>query len=117
MVIGDDDRLHQVLANLLANARVHTPSGTKIIVTGKTAENGITIDVADNGPGLSQEAQGRIFERFYRADPSRQRTGQEGSGLGLSIVDSVMKAHNGSVTVASQLGQGTTFTLFFPKSF
>ena len=117
MVIGDGDRLHQVLANLLANARVHTPAGTKITVTGKAAENGIIIDVADNGPGLSQEAQGRIFERFYRADPSRQRTGQEGSGLGLSIVDSVMKAHNGSVTVASQLGQGTTFTLFFPKSF
>ena len=117
MVTGDSDRLHQVLANLLANARVHTPAGTKITVTGKTVENGITIDVADDGPGLSQEAQGRIFERFYRADPSRQRTGQQGSGLGLSIVDSVMNAHSGKVSVASELGKGTTFTLFFPKSF
>ena len=114
MVTGDSDRLHQVLANLLANARVHTPAGTKITVTGKAVENGITIDVADDGPGLSQEAQGRIFERFYRADPSRQRTGQQGSGLGLSIVDSVMNAHSGKVSVASELGKGTTFTLFFP---
>ena len=115
MVTGDSDRLHQVLANLLANARVHTPAGTKITVTGKAVENGITIDVADDGPGLSQEAQGRIFERFYRADPSRQRTGQQGSGLGLSIVDSVMNAHSGKVSVASELGKGTTFTLFFPS--
>ena len=64
--------------------------------------------------GLSVEDQARIFERFYRADPSRVRNGGEGSGLGLSIVDAVMKAHGGSVTVTSEPGKGATFTLFFP---
>jgi len=75
----------------------------------------ILAQFADNGPGLSEEDQKRIFERFFRADPSRQRTSQEGSGLGLSIVDSVMQAHGGKVGVVSKPGAGTTFTLFFPR--
>jgi two-component system OmpR family sensor kinase len=73
-----------------------------------------TISVTDSGSGLSQEDQSRIFERFFRADPSRVRVSGEGSGLGLAIVDAVMKAHGGSVTVDSQLGKGSTFTLHFP---
>ena len=114
--LGDAQRIHQVVANLLANARAHTPAGTKIVVTISRDDEGVRISVADSGPGLSEEHQKRIFERFYRADPSRQRTDSEGSGLGLSIVDAVMRAHGGSVTVQSQLGQGSTFTLFFPES-
>ena len=70
--------------------------------------------VSDDGPGLSKEDQERIFERFFRADPSRKRTSGEGSGLGLAIVDAVMKAHGGSVTVASEVGKGAAFTLHFP---
>ena len=112
--LGDEARIHQVVANLLANARSHTPAGTKIDVSINRAEDGIRISVADNGPGLSEEDQAKIFERFYRADPSRARVDGEGSGLGLSIVDAVMKAHGGSVTVASEVGKGATFTLFFP---
>ena len=112
--LGDEARIHQVVANLLANARSHTPAGTKIHVSINRAEDGIRISVADNGPGLSEEDQAKIFERFYRADPSRARVDGEGSGLGLSIVDAVMKAHGGSVTVASEVGKGATFTLFFP---
>ena len=77
-------------------------------------EDGVYVSVADNGPGLSEADQKRIFERFFRADPSRQRLSQEGSGLGLSIVDSVMQAHGGKVGVSSKPGQGTVFTLFFP---
>ena len=73
------------------------------------------IAVADAGPGLSEEDQKRIFERFYRADSSRVRIEGEGSGLGLSIVDAVMKAHGGSVSVNSEVGKGSTFTLFFPQ--
>jgi two-component system OmpR family sensor kinase len=103
-----------VVANLLANARVHTPAGTEITVSVTRDVDGIRILVADNGPGLSIEDQKKIFERFYRADPSRVRVDGEGSGLGLSIVDAVMKAHGGSVTVVSELGKGATFTLFFP---
>lgn len=112
--LGDEPRIHQVVANLLANARAHTPAGTDIEVTIKQDHDGIRISVSDNGPGLSLEDQKRIFERFYRADSSRVRVDGEGSGLGLSIVDAVMKGHNGSVTVVSELGKGATFTLFFP---
>ena len=113
-VLGDNDRIHQVVANLLANARTHTPIGTKIDVSVIQSEDGVRIGIADNGPGLSKEDQGRIFERFYRADPSRVRTEGEGTGLGLSIVDAVMRAHAGQVSVTSELGKGATFTLFFP---
>jgi two-component system OmpR family sensor kinase len=112
--LGDEARIHQVVANLLANARTHTPAGTQIDVSITRESDGIRISVADNGPGLSDEDQEKIFERFYRADPSRVRVDGEGSGLGLSIVDAVMKAHGGSVTVLSELGKGATFTLFFP---
>lgn len=112
--LGDEARIHQVVANLLANARAHTPAGTKIDVSITRDSDGIRISVADNGPGLSEEDQKKIFERFYRADPSRVRVDGEGSGLGLSIVDAVMKGHGGSVTVTSELGKGSTFTLFFP---
>lgn len=112
--LGDEARIHQVVANLLANARAHTPAGTKIEVAISRDSDGIRITVKDNGPGLSLEDQKKIFERFYRADPSRVRVDGEGSGLGLSIVDAVMKAHGGTVSVQSEPGQGATFTLFFP---
>ena len=112
--LGDEPRIHQVVANLLANARAHTPAGTAINVSLTRDNDGIRIAVADNGPGLSLDDQKKIFERFYRADPSRVRVDGEGSGLGLSIVDAVMAAHGGTVTVQSELGKGATFTLFFP---
>ena len=113
--LGDQHRIHQVVANLLANARTHTPAGTPITVSIAQDSDGLRIAVADAGPGLSDEDQKRIFERFYRADSSRVRIDGEGSGLGLSIVDAVMKAHGGSVSVTSELGKGATFTLFFPQ--
>ena len=112
--LGDNDRIHQVVANLLANARTHTPAGTKIDVSVIQSEDGVRIRIADNGPGLSEKDQSRIFERFYRADASRVRTDGEGTGLGLSIVDAVMRAHAGQVSVESELGKGAAFTLFFP---
>ena len=114
--LGDNDRIHQVVANLLANARTHTPAGTKIDVSVTQSEDGVRIRIADNGPGLSEKDQSRIFERFYRADASRVRTDGEGTGLGLSIVDAVMRAHAGQVSVESELGKGAAFTLFFPLS-
>jgi two-component system OmpR family sensor kinase len=113
-VLGDARKIHQVVANLLANARIHTPAGTPIKVSIASNDDGTTISITDSGPGLSQEDQARIFERFYRADPSRNRAKEEGSGLGLSIVDAVMQAHGGKVGVSSTLGKGATFTVFFP---
>jgi len=112
-VLGESQRIHQVIANLLANARAHTPNGTEISITAMQGVSETTIAVSDKGPGLSKADQDRIFERFYRADPSRVRNSGEGSGLGLSIVDAVMKAHGGYVSVKSEIGQGATFTLHF----
>jgi two-component system OmpR family sensor kinase len=112
-LLGDSLRIHQVIANLLANARTHTPAGTKIVITADQGINETTISVSDNGPGLSQADQEKIFERFYLADPARVRNSIEGSGLGLSIVDAVMTAHGGYVSVKSKLGEGSTFTLHF----
>ncbi len=113
-ILGDSKRIHQALGNLLANARTHTPSGTTIAVLAQCSDSEITVSVKDNGPGLSESDQERIFERFFRVDPSRARHAGEGSGLGLSIVDAVMKAHGGTVTVESKSGAGSTFTLHFP---
>jgi two-component system OmpR family sensor kinase len=113
-LLGDADKIYQVLSNLLANARIHTPAGTKIEVGISIEENGTLISIKDSGPGISDADQIKIFERFYRSDPSRTRASNEGSGLGLSIVDSVMQAHGGSVNVSSKLGEGSTFTLYFP---
>ena len=115
--LGDSNRIHQVIANLLANARVHTPAGTAIKVAISQGENEVLVSVSDNGPGLSESDREKIFERFYRVDPARQRSsggGADGSGLGLSIVDAVMRAHGGYVKVESKLGEGSTFTLHFP---
>jgi two-component system OmpR family sensor kinase len=114
-VLGDSMRIHQAIANLLANARTHTPAGTKIAVDILQDELETRISVSDNGPGLSDADQERVFERFFRADPSRVRVSGEGSGLGLAIVDAVMKAHGGSVEVKSKLGEGATFTIIFPQ--
>ena len=112
-VLGDSQRIYQVISNLLANARTHTPVGTKIKVTTNQLDNETMVQVADNGAGLSLADQKQIFERFYRADPSRVRGSGEGSGLGLSIVDAVMKAHGGYGSVESKIGEGSTFTLHF----
>ncbi|MGI9198705.1 MAG: sensor histidine kinase, partial [Candidatus Nanopelagicaceae bacterium] len=113
--LGDSNRIHQVVANLLANARVHTPAVTAIKVAISQGEKEVLVSVSDNGPGLSDNDREKIFERFYRVDASRQRSnGADGSGLGLSIVDAVMRAHGGHVSVDSKLGNGATFTLHFP---
>ena len=113
MTKGDADKIYQVVTNLLANARAHTPAGTSITVSAYKEGADSLVTIADNGPGLTSEDQARIFERFYRVDASRQRNSKDGSGLGLSIVDAVMRAHGGDVTVASELGKGAAFTLRF----
>lgn len=113
-VLGDQLRIHQAVANLLVNARTHTPIGTPITVTISQSESETVLTVSDKGPGLAPEHQAKIFERFYRADSSRARTAGEGSGLGLSIVDAVMKALGGSVSVQSAPGEGCSFSLHFP---
>jgi two-component system OmpR family sensor kinase len=113
IVRGDTTQLHQVLANLLSNARKHTEAGTTV-VTGvmRSADGSAVVTVTDNGPGIPPEFQGRIFARFARADAAR--SGSEGtSGLGLSIVESIVQAHGGTVEVASRPGR-TEFAVRLP---
>lgn len=110
---GDPDRLHQVLANLLANARTHTPAGTAVTAGLARRAGGVEVTVTDDGPGIPAELLPEIFHRFTRADPGRSRAGG-GSGLGLAIVDAVVQAHGGTVEVASRPGR-TRFRLWLPS--
>ncbi len=116
-VIGDEGRLRQIADNLIGNACVHTPPGTPIRVgVGAETSDGrqwAVLQVADSGPGLSEEESSRVFERFYRADASRaRRTG--GTGLGLSIVAALVAAHGGDVSVTSRPGEGAVFKVRLP---
>lgn len=111
VVYGDAVRLRQVLDNLLANVRQHTPGGTRATVR---VASGV-IEVADSGPGLAPEDAARVFERFYRVDASRARSRDQGGvGLGLAIVAAVAQAHGGSATVVSRPGEGATFSVRIP---
>jgi two-component system OmpR family sensor kinase len=111
-VIGDGARLHQVLANLLANARTHTPDGTAVTVSVRAGDGSALLQLIDSGPGIPAELQPHIFERFARGDSSRSRAAGS-TGLGLSIVHAVVTAHRGRVSVQSVPGQ-TVFTVVLP---
>jgi two-component system OmpR family sensor kinase len=114
-VAGDRDRLRQVIDNLLANARQHTPPGTPVdIDVGATTRTAV-VHVVDHGPGITPSDSSRVFERFTRLDPSRARTGTgTGAGLGLAIVRAIVDAHDGTVAVAPTNGGGATFTVTLP---
>ena len=112
-VLGDRVRLRQVLDNVLTNARTHTSAGTPIHITVIPTPSQVSISVADTGPGIAEADRVKIFERFFRADPSRARS-KGGTGLGLSIVASLVEAHGGSVAVDGKVGDGTTFTITLP---
>lgn len=111
---GDPDRLEQVLLNLLYNAVNYTGEGGNIVLTIKETSNRIEIKVEDSGIGIPIESRQRIFERFYRVDRARSRnTG--GTGLGLAIVKHIVEAHQGSITVTSEVGKGSSFIVKLPR--
>ncbi|WP_301925579.1 sensor histidine kinase [Corynebacterium glaucum] len=113
VVDGDPDRLHQVLLNLITNAFKHAGEDAVVTITLRDNLDRLSIDIADDGVGMSQEDAEHIFDRFYRADTSRTRaTG--GSGLGLAIVKSIIEQHDGTVSVETAPGKGSTFTLSLP---
>jgi two-component system OmpR family sensor kinase len=117
VVLGDDRRLRQVLANLVNNALTHTPAGRPIEVRvgASTLDGrpGAAVEVVDHGPGLAPEQAERVFERFYRADPARSPA-DGGSGLGLSIVAALVAVHGGTVQVDSVPGRGARFRVVLP---
>ncbi|MEV2191376.1 ATP-binding protein [Streptomyces phaeochromogenes] len=115
LVTGDEARLHQVVANLLANARMHTPVGTTVVTSVEATDERRVIRVRDNGPGIPPTLLPRVFERFTRADTSRSRPDARsgGSGLGLAIAAAITHAHGGRIGVESEPGR-TEFTIELP---
>jgi two-component system OmpR family sensor kinase len=115
-VLGDELHLRQVLDNLLANVRAHTPPGTPVTVRIRAEPGEAVVEVADLGPGMTAEQAARVFERLYRADPSRARSTGGGAGLGLAIVRAIAEAHGGSASVVTAAGAGATFVIRLPRA-
>ena len=113
IVQGDETRLREVVANLVSNARVHTPATAPVLVEVTAVDRWARLVVADEGPGMAPDVAAKVFERFYRADPARARAG-DGAGLGLSIVAAVVEAHGGTVTLTSEAGHGSRFVVDLP---
>ncbi len=114
VVLGDADRLKQLLLNLVVNALKYTPAGGEVTLTLKRSNGWVQVAVADTGLGIAAEDLPHIFDRFYRADRSRGRSG--GSGLGLSIAQWIAQAHGGRIEVESTVGVGSTFTVWLPEA-
>jgi two-component system OmpR family sensor kinase len=114
-VVGDRERLRQIVDNLLANVRSHTPPASPVRVRVGSHERHAVVEVADSGPGFADGDARRVFERFYRTDTSRSRA-SGGVGLGLSIVAAVAEAHGGTASARSTPGEGATFTITLPLS-
>jgi two-component system, OmpR family, sensor kinase len=123
IVEGDESRLRQVVGNLVTNALTHTPAGTPVALRLRVDGTDALLEVADSGPGLSEEQAQRVFERFYRVDKARTRraagstqavTPHSGTGLGLAIVAGLVAVHHGTVSVYSTLGGGATFQVRLP---
>ncbi|HVU10243.1 MAG TPA: PAS domain-containing sensor histidine kinase, partial [Phototrophicaceae bacterium] len=114
VIQGDEQRLRQVIDNLLSNALKYSPDGGLIEVGGTADEHSVTVYVRDQGVGLTEADQERVFERFFRVDGKLSRRTQ-GTGLGLFLARSIIEAHGGSMRVESQPGQGSTFYFTLPQ--
>lgn len=112
---GDAERLEQVLLILLDNAARHTPAGGTITVSVVVSGGDAVLTVSDTGEGIPPEAVDSVFDRFYRADAARERDDRQGAGLGLAIARGIVRAHGGDITVRSQAGRGTAFTVTLPR--
>ena len=112
----DRQRIREMLLNLVTNAIKYTPTGGTIDVSLAEQDTGVSLTVRDTGIGIAAGDLPHIFERFWRADPARSRTGDRpGTGLGLAITQWIAEAHGGSITVQSRPGRGTVFTVLLPR--
>lgn len=109
----DEDRIEQVLTNLIDNAIRHTPADGSVTVSIENEQNYAKIQIKDTGQGIPQDDLPYVFERFYKADKARTRS-KGGTGLGLAITKNIVEAHNGRILVDSVEQQGTTFTFYLP---
>ena len=113
---ADGDKMMQIFTNLLDNAIKYTPDHGKIRITGRTSAGYHHIAIMDNGIGISEMDQRNIFDRFFQADMSRKSDGKHGVGLGLSIVNQLIRMHDGKITLQSKINEGSTFTVILPAS-
>jgi two-component system OmpR family sensor kinase len=114
-VLGDRDQLHRLVRNLVANACVHTEQGRPVHVRGYADGADVVITIADGGPGLPPEQAAQVFDRFWRADKARTRA-RGGSGLGMSIVATIVRAHGGTVRFDSDVDAGSVVTVRLPPA-
>jgi signal transduction histidine kinase len=113
----DPHRIREMLLNLVTNAIKYTPKGGTVDLTLTERNDAVSLMVRDTGIGIAPGDLPHIFERFWRADPARSRTGERpGTGLGLSITKWIAEAHGGSITVQSRPGRGTSFTVRLPRA-
>ena len=114
-VVWDWERINEVTGNLLSNAFKFTPSGGTVELVAGPHENGVCIEVRDTGAGIKPDQLKRVFEKFYQAD-NQKSASAKGTGLGLAIAKEIVEAHQGRISVTSEVGKGTTFTIILPKA-
>jgi CheY-like chemotaxis protein/anti-sigma regulatory factor (Ser/Thr protein kinase) len=112
---ADPGRIRQIVSNLLTNAHLYTPEGGRIKIRVGASGDHVTLAIADSGRGMSRDQVERLFERFYRGDAGKS-SGESGTGLGMSIVKSLVDLHEGTIDVESELGKGTTITVRLPRA-
>ena len=113
IIHGDGPRLEQVMLNLMTNAAKFTPAGGTITIRARQQDNGLVVDVQDNGIGIAREEQSRLFKPYSRLSSDRQR--HPGLGLGLALSKQVVELHGGRIWVESEPGKGSTFSFFVPR--
>ena len=113
-LMGDPDRLGQVFTNLISNAIKYAPNAETVEIDLDAPEDAVTVSVRDHGLGIPREQREKIFERFYRAAGAKQK-GIPGLGMGLYIVEEIVKRHGGTIGVDSEVGKGSTFTVTLPR--
>lgn len=113
LIVADEDRIEQVLINLVDNAIRYSPGGSKVIIKARPSEDGVIVSVKDSGPGIPQEELPFIWERFYKVDKSRERK-KSGTGLGLAIVKKIIELHSGRVWAQNCEEGGTEFSFYLP---